>query len=130
VTSNNSLKKLQSSQSFTTGQQASTTSGGSNSDNLALEQVDFSTRGEVLKNLPQRMFDIVFRPYPWQLQNTSQRLGAIGTVIAVAGFFALLGFAWRARGDVLRLLVPILYPFLFLLVAYSLRAGNGGTGSR
>ncbi len=130
VTSDKSLKQLQSAQSFTTGQQASTATGGSNSDNLALEQVDFSTRGQVLKNLPQRMFDIIFRPYPWQLQNTSQRLGAIGTVIAVAGFFALLGFAWRARGDVLRLIAPILYPFLFLLVAYSLSAGNAGTGFR
>jgi len=48
----------------------------------------------------------------------------------VVGFFALLGFAWRARGDVLRLIAPILYPFLFLLVAYSLSAGNAGTGFR
>ena len=92
--------------------------------------MNFSTRGQVIKNLPQRMFDIIFRPYPWQLQNTSQRLGAVGTVIAVVGFFALLGFAWRARGDVLRLIAPILYPFLFLLVAYSLSAGNAGTGFR
>jgi hypothetical protein len=130
VTSKNSLQKLQTAQNYTTGQQVSTSTGGSNSDNLALEQVNFSTRGEVIKNLPQRMFDIIFRPYPWQLQNTSQRLGAIGTVISVAGFFALLGFAWRARGDVLRLIAPILYPFLFLLVAYSLSAGNAGTGFR
>ncbi len=98
VTSNKSLQQLQQAQNYTTGQQASTSAGGSNSDNLALEQVNFSTRGEVIKNLPQRMFDIIFRPYPWQLSNTSQRLGAIGTVVAVVGFFALLGFAWRARG--------------------------------
>jgi hypothetical protein len=130
VTSNKSLQQLQNAQNFTTGQQANTSTGGSNSDNLALEQVNFSTRGEVIKNLPQRMFDIIFRPYPWQLSNTSQQLGAIGTVIAVVGFFALLGFAWRARGDVLTLTAPILYPFLFLLVAYALSAGNAGTGFR
>jgi hypothetical protein len=130
VTSTKSLQKLQNAQNFTTGQQATSTTGGTNSDNLALEQVNFSTRGAVLRNLPQRMFDLIFRPFPWQLQNTSQRLGAIGTVIAVAGFFALLGFAWRARGDVLSLIAPLLYPFLFLLVAYSLSAGNAGTGFR
>ncbi len=130
VTSNKSLQKLQQSQNFTTGQQATTSTGGSNGDNLALEQVNFSTRGAVIKNLPQRMFDLIFRPYPWQLQDTSQRLGAVGTVVAVAGFFALLGFAWRARGNVLRLTAPLLFPFFFLLVAYSLSAGNAGTGFR
>jgi hypothetical protein len=130
VTSNKSLKQLQQAQNFTTGQQANTSAGGANSDNLALEQVNFSTRGEVIKNLPQRMFDIIFRPYPWQLSNTSQQLGAVGTVIAVVGFFALLGFAWRARGDVLTLTAPILYPLIFLLIAYSLSAGNAGTGFR
>ena len=45
VTSNKSLQTLQKSQNYTTGQQASTSSGGSNGDNLALEQVNFSTRG-------------------------------------------------------------------------------------
>ena len=130
VTSNQSLQTLQQSQNYTTEQQASTAGGGSNSDNLALEQVNFSTRGQVITNLPQRMFDLIFRPYPWQLSDTSQRLGAVGTVIAVTGFFALLGFAWRARGDVLRLIAPLLFPFLFLLVAYSLSAGNAGTGFR
>jgi hypothetical protein len=130
VTSNSSLQKLQQSQNFTTGQQTTQSTGGTNSDNLALEQVNFSTRGQVITHLPQRMFDLIFRPFPWQLQNTSQRLGAIGTVIAVVGFFALLGFAWRARGDVLTLTAPILYPFIFLLIAYSLSAGNAGTGFR
>jgi hypothetical protein len=130
VTSKHGLQRLQASQNYTTGQQTTQSSGGPNSDNLALEQVNFSSRGAVITNLPQRMFDLIFRPYPWQLRNTSQRLGAVGTVIAVAGFFALLGFAWRARGDVLRLIAPILYPCVFLLVAYSLSAGNAGTGFR
>ena len=84
----------------------------------------------MITNLPQRMFDLIFRPYPWQLHDTSQRLGAIGTLIAVGGFFALLGYAWRSRRNALRLTAPLLYPFLFLLVAYSLSAGNAGTGFR
>jgi hypothetical protein len=130
ATSTKNLQTLQQSQNYTTGQQATASTGGSNADNLALEQVNFSTRGQVIVNLPQRMFDLIFRPYPWQLQDTSQRLGAIGTVIAVMGFFALLGYGWRARKDTLRLVAPLLYPFVFLLVAYSLSAGNAGTGFR
>jgi hypothetical protein len=130
VTSNSNLQRLQQSQNFTTQTQAASNGGGSNSDNLALESVDFSTRGAVIRNLPKRLFDITFRPYPWQLHDTSQRLGAVGSVIALAVLALLLGYAWRSRGQILSLTAPILYPLLFLLVAYSLSAGNAGTGFR
>jgi hypothetical protein len=130
VTSNSSLQKLQQSQNFTTQTQAASNGSGSNSDNLVLESVDFSTRGAVIRNLPKRLFDITFRPYPWQLHDTSQRLGAVGSVIALAVLSLLLAYAWRCRGQILSLTAPILYPLLFLLVAYSLSAGNAGTGFR
>ena len=110
--------------------QASSATGGPNSDNLAFESVDFSTRGAVIRNLPQRVFDLILRPYPWQLQDTSQRLGAVGSVIALAVLALLLGYAWRSRGQILTLTAPILYPLVFLLIAYSLSAGNAGTGFR
>jgi hypothetical protein len=130
VTSKSSLQRLQQAQSFTTGAQAATNAGGSNADNLALERVDFSTRGAVIRNLPRRMFDLVFRPYLWQLGDTSQRLGALGSLVALTGLFLLLGYAWQSRGQVVALTAPILYPLLFLLVAYALSAGNAGTGFR
>jgi hypothetical protein len=130
ITSNSSLHRLQQAQSFTTGTQAATNAGGSNADNLALESVDFSTRGAVIRNLPRRMFDLMFRPYLWQLGDTSQRLGAVGSLVALAGLLLLLGYAWRSRGTVIALTAPILYPLLFLVVAYSLSAGNAGTGFR
>jgi hypothetical protein len=130
VTSRSNLQRLQQSQSFTTGAQATSNAGGSNSDNLALESVNFSTRGAVLRNLPQRLFDITFRPYPWQLHDPSQQLGAVGSVIALVLLALLLRYAWLSRGEVLLLTAPILYPLLFLLVAYALSAGNAGTGFR
>jgi hypothetical protein len=84
----------------------------------------------VLRNLPQRLFDITFRPYPWQLHDPSQQLGAVGSVIALVLLALLLRYAWLSRGEVLLLTAPILYPLLFLLVAYALSAGNAGTGFR
>ena len=130
VTSKPSLQRLQQAQNFTTQTQSSAGSGGPNSDNLAFESVDFSTRGAVIRNLPQRIFDLIFRPYPWQLQDASQQLGAVGSVIALAVLALLLGYAWLSRGQILALTAPILYPLVFLLIAYSLSAGNAGTGFR
>jgi GT2 family glycosyltransferase len=130
VTSKKSLQTLQQSQNYTTGTQAAASAGGAGGDNLALEQVDFSSRGAVISNLPKRVFDVIFRPYPWQLQDASQQLGAIGTLIALAGLFLLLRYVWRRRGHVFAEIGPILYPLFFLLIAYSLTAGNAGTGFR
>jgi hypothetical protein len=76
------------------------------------------------------MFDLVVRPYPWQLHDTSQRLGALGSLVALAVFALLLVYTWRSRGQIMARTAPILYPLLFLLVAYSLSAGNAGTGFR
>ena len=130
VTSTASLQRLQQAQNFTTQTQALNGIGGPNSDNLAFESVDFSTRGAVIRNLPQRIFDLIFRPYPWQLQDASQQLGAVGSVIALAVLALLLAYAWLSRGQILSLTAPILYPLVFLLIAYSLSAGNAGTGFR
>ena len=102
VTSKSSLQRLKQSQGFTTGAQAATNTGGSNADNLALEPVDFSTRGAVIRNLPRRMFDLVFGPYPWQLGDISQRFGALGSLVALTALFMLIGYAWQSRGSVLR----------------------------
>lgn len=105
-------------------------SGTANSDNLALERVNYSTRGNVLKNLPKRIRDLVLKPYPWQLGDTSQRFGALGTLFAYGVLLLLVRYAWRSRGSIMRRAAPLLYPLLFLLVAYSLSAGNAGTGFR
>jgi hypothetical protein len=129
VTSSKSLQTLQASQNGNAAG-AATATGQANSDNLALERVDFSTRGAVVRNLPGRIFDLIFRPYPWQLQDSSQQIGAIGSLVALFGLAALLFYGYHARRDLVAYTAPLLYPFVFLLIAYALSAGNAGTGFR
>ncbi len=129
VTSSSSLTTLQQSQDANAAGGAAAT-GQANSDNLALERVDFSTRGAVVRNLPKRIYDLIFRPYPWQLGDSSQQIGALGSLVALTGLAMLVYYAVRARSEIITFAAPLLYPFLFLLVAYSLSAGNAGTGFR
>jgi hypothetical protein len=98
--------------------------------NLSLERVNYSTRANVIINLPTRIRDIVLKPYPWQLENTSQRLGLLGTLVLLTGLVLLIASIVRHGGDVLRLAGPLVYPACFALVAYSLSAGNAGTAFR
>jgi hypothetical protein len=129
ASSKKNLQTLQQSQNANaTG--AGEGSGGANSDNLALEQVDYSSRGAILSNLPTRMRDVLVKPYPWQLGDTSQRVGAIGTLVAYTVLFLLVRYAWLSRRQVLPRAAPLLYPAFFLLIAYALSAGNAGTGFR
>jgi hypothetical protein len=128
ATSEDSLKRLQVSQDYTT--QTQKTEGGPNANNLALERVDFSTREAVFTNLPRRMLDVISRPYPWQVQNASQQLGAAGSLVALTCLVMLVAALWRNRGRNLSLAAPLLYPLAFLLMAYALSAGNAGTGFR
>jgi hypothetical protein len=124
VSSKQSLHTLQVSQT------ANTRVGAAGRNNLALEQINFSTRGEILRNLPTRIRDLVLKPYPWQLRSTSQRIGAIGTLVAYAVLLLLIVYAWLSRGQIMPRAAPLIYPLLFLLVAYSLSVGNAGTGFR
>jgi hypothetical protein len=129
ASSKKNLQTLQQSQTANvTG--AGQATGGANGNNLALEQVDYSTRGAILSNLPSRMSDVLIKPFPWQLGDTSQRIGALGTMVAYALILLLLRYAWLSRGQVFPRAAPLLYPILFLLMAYSLSAGNAGTGFR
>ena len=46
--------------------QASQDANAADDANLSLEQVDYSTRRNLIVNLPQRIGDVVLRPYVWQ----------------------------------------------------------------
>ena len=110
--------------------QASQDANVADDANLALERVDFSTREDVITNLPIRIWDISFRPYVWEWETASQRLGAIGGVIALAVLALLADAVIRRRGEILARSGPLVYLGFFLLVAYSLSTGNAGTGFR
>jgi hypothetical protein len=109
------------------GSQEANASGGSN---LKLERVDFSTRGAIVRNLPTRAFDVLLRPFPWQLGNISQGLGLLGTAAAYLTLFFLIRVGIRRRGEIMSRAGPLVYLAFFLLVAYSLSAGNAGTSFR
>jgi hypothetical protein len=132
ASSSKHLKQLQASQvaNSTGAGETSVTANGSNGSNLALEKVDFSTRGAIITNLPKRIRDVLLKPYPWQLGDASQQVGALGTLIAYVVLIFLVRYMWLSRGEVFSRAGPILYPMFFLLVAYSLAAGNAGTGFR
>ena len=120
---------LQNSQNANTNPYTART-GAVGLNNLALEPVDFSSRTGVVTNLPIRIRDILLKPYPWQLQNTAQRLGAIGTMVALAALFLLIRYLRRNFGRIMTIAGPVLYPAFFLTLAYALSVGNAGTGYR
>ena len=83
-----------------------------------------------VRNQPKRVGDVVFRPYPWQMQNASQQLGVIGTTVVLACLALLAAAIARNRRSIMPLAAPLVYPALFMLVAYALSAGNAGTAYR
>ncbi len=104
--------------------------GGANGSNLALEAVDVSSRSAVISSLPTKIRELLLEPYPWQLHDSSEVFGAIGTLVAYLLLILLIRFAWINRGDVFGRAGPLLYPLLFELIAYSVTVGNAGTGFR
>jgi hypothetical protein len=120
ASSDESLKDLQASQD----------ANAADDSNLGLEQVDYSTRSEVIVNLPTRIGDVIFRPYVWQTENASQQLGAVGTLVVLAALATLAVAVTTNRRAIMDRAGPLVYPAAFMLVAYSLSAGNAGTAYR
>jgi Dolichyl-phosphate-mannose-protein mannosyltransferase len=121
ASSNESLRQLQSSQEENVSNPQT---------NLNLEKVDFSTRGAVISNLPIRIRDVLLRPYPWQLDDVSQQLGLLGTIVAYTTLALLVAALLSSRGTIMERAGPLIYIAFFLLIAYSLSAGNAGTAFR
>lgn len=110
--------------------QVSQNANASDDANLSLELVDYSTREKLIINLPKRVADIITRPYPWQTQNASQQLGAIGTLVVLACLALLAVAIARNRTRIMDMAAPLVYPAIFMLVAYAISAGNAGTAYR
>lgn len=110
--------------------QESQKANASDKSNLALERVNYSTRGDVVRNLPKRVSDVLLRPYPWQVANPAQRLGVLGTLVVYALIMLLALSVARHWGAAFSRAGPLIYLALMLLIAYSLSAGNAGTAFR
>jgi hypothetical protein len=120
ASSNRLLDSLQRSQDATAAE----------SSNLKLEPVDFSSPLKVAVNSPRRVTDLLLRPYPWQLANNSQRLGALGTLVAWSMLALLILAVVRYRWDALRRAPPLAYLAATVLFGYALSVANAGTGFR
>ena len=125
ATGGSNLKLLQRS----TAQNASGV-GQEGHSNLALEKVDVSSRGAVITSLPTKIRELVLQPYPWQVSDSSQMFGSVGTLVAYLVLLLSIRYAWLSRGRIFERAGPFLYPLLFELLAYSVTVGNAGTGFR
>lgn len=130
ATGGKNLKTLQTSQQANAAGIGEGGNGGANGSNLALESVDVSSRGAVISSLPTKIRELLLEPYPWQLHDSSQMFGAVGTLFAYAILLLLIRFGWINRGQFFGRAGPLLYPLLFEMVAYSVTVGNAGTGFR
>jgi hypothetical protein len=110
--------------------QASQEANANDASNLKYERVDYSTPAAIVANLPGRVSAFLFRPYPWQLQNTNQQIGALGGVIVLLTLFALAVALARNRAGLIPRAGPLLYIAGALIVAYSVTAANAGTAFR
>ena len=98
--------------------------------NLRLDRVDVSTPAGAAAALPGRTADLILRPFPWQVENASQRLGVIGTL---AVWLLAMTAAWLVASDrraAWQRGPPIAYFLIAVTVAYALAVGNSGTGFR
>jgi hypothetical protein len=120
ATSSSSLEALQVSQ----------TANATDNSNLGLEEVDYSTRSAVISNLPHRVPEVLLKPYPWQLGNTSQQIGLIGTTVSYATLLLLVGALYKRRGRIMDVGAPLVYTAGFLFISYALSSGNAGTAFR
>jgi len=102
----------------------------SDTSNLALEPVNFSSVSAVAVNLPRRVRDLVVRPYPWQASNMSQRLGVVGALVCWGLLAIVIAFALLDWRGLCRRAGPVLYLAVAVMLCYSLTTANAGTGFR
>jgi hypothetical protein len=130
ATSGKNLHRLQQSESANAAGAGQGGTGAANGSNLALEQVDLSSRGAVIGSLPTKIRELLLEPYPWELHDSSEVFGAAGTLVAYVLLLLLISYAWLSRGEIFGRAGPLLYPLLFEMVAYAVTVGNAGTGFR
>ena len=98
--------------------------------NLKLEPVDFTTFSGTARAVPLRVFELLFRPYPWQASNLSQELGVVGTLYAWALLFLTLFLVLRRPRTAFPRVAPLVYVAICITIAYAVTTGNAGTGFR
>jgi hypothetical protein len=110
--------------------QVSQNANATDTSNLRLPPVDFSSAGSTARNIGTRVSALLLRPYPWQVGNSSQRAGVPGTLAAWTMLLVAFAFVATRLRVAVTALAPLLYIFVMLTVIYALSTGNAGTGFR
>jgi hypothetical protein len=110
--------------------QASQHANATDNSHLKLEPVDFSTWSGTARAVPQRTFEFLVRPYPWQVANMNQRFGVAGTLTCWALLLSTLVLALARPRSALRRLPPLAYVAVFMTLGYAVITGNAGSGFR
>jgi hypothetical protein len=94
------------------------------------EDVDVSTTGGAISQIPLGMVYLLFAPFPWQLASLRQSITLPEMLIWWGSFpFLVLGL-WFTMKHRLRQLSPILIFTFMLTLSYSVAQGNVGTAYR
>jgi hypothetical protein len=110
--------------------QVSQNANTSDRSNLKLEPVDFTSADGAAEAAGRRTIDLLLRPYPWQVSNTSQRLGVLGSAFAWLLLFLTVFLVLRRPREALPRLAPLLYVAVATTLGYAIATGNAGTGFR
>ena len=97
---------------------------------LKLEPVDFSSVSSTASNIGSRVSALLLRPYPWQVANTSQQVALPGTAAAWTLLLIALTLVTTRLRSTATVLPPLLYVVVTLTIIYALSTGNAGTGFR
>lgn len=110
--------------------QISQNANTTDTSNLRLDPVDFSSVSSTARNLGARVTALLLRPYPWQVGSPSQRAGVVGTAAAWTLLLAALALGATRMRSAVTALAPLLYVFVAMTAVYAVSTGNAGTGFR
>lgn len=110
--------------------QESQNANATDTSNLRLAPIDLTSVGSAAEDTASRVAALLLQPYPWQVANTSQRFGVVGTLIAWTMLLVTTVLAFARFRYARTRLPPMLYVVVLLTLAYALSTGNAGTGFR
>jgi hypothetical protein len=94
------------------------------------EEVDVSSSGGAISNVPLGLVYLFFAPFPWQVTSLRQMITLPEMIVWWASFPMMVLGTWFSIKYRLRVITPILIFTTMLSLAYSIFQGNVGTAYR
>lgn len=99
-------------------------------NNLQLPHSNVTTSSGLAHTVVARSFDLVTRPFPWQLGSLAQRAAVVGTLLWYLLIVGLVVLAFIAGSRVYIRATPVVLLALTETVGFSLSLNNAGLGFR